>query len=138
MNRDKLRPVLWAIGAAVVCLLALIYWQVRWDKYTIEQVSQVLLQEGLLTSAEMKPVEYPDGVRQYLLQEGVLTLPGHRGMITFYPKRHQLRSAIRYRASALRPNTYSEFTRGNVSVRIQPKLSEHDAQRFRRALDNLR
>jgi len=138
VSKNRLRLVLWTIGVTLLCLLAIVYWQSHRNKYTIDEVSQALFQEGLLASTGMNLIEYPDGIKEYPLKEGMLTLPGHRGMITFYPKQHQLRSAVRYRASALRPHTYSEFIKGNVSVRIQPEVSEHDAQRFRHALDSLR
>ena len=129
---------------SVLCILMVSGCDVGFRKYTIEEVSQVLYDEGLICSTELNLIEYPTGIQAYILSEDVLCLSDHSGSeyggrIELYPTRRELKRVTRGFAETMNkgPLTYSEFIKGNVVITISPALSEEDAERFRRALESL-
>jgi hypothetical protein len=128
---------------AAFCILLLTGCGPSFRKYTIEEVSQVLHDEGLICSMEFGRTEYPTGVQTHPLRK-VLCIHGqidgeYGGNISLYPTRSNLRRVARNFAEVNRKGnfTYSIFDKGNVLITITPALSETDAERFRRALDSL-
>jgi hypothetical protein len=116
---------------------------IGFKKYTIEGVSQVLYDEGLICSRELNLIEYPSGIQAYLLRS-VLCLPGrlggeYGGRIEIYPTRSELKRVTRGFAEAMSKgySTYSQFVKGNVVITVLPALSGEDAERFRHALESL-
>jgi len=139
MTKSKL------IGS-VLCILILVGCDVGFRKYTIEEVSQALYDEGLICSKELNnPLEFSNGTQDYILRPEMLCLAGHQdgeysGDIALYPTRSELQRVTQAFAEDMRnwPSTYSEFIQGNAVIRILPAVPEEDAKRFQHALDSLK
>lgn len=136
---------IYSIGSIVgilLCLWLIIGCGVGWKTYTIEQISQVLYDEGLITSTNFSVIEYPGGTKAYnFVGDYTLTLTKHYGSVAIYSSQSEVNRATRDFAESMagrgREHVYSEFVKGNVVITIFPELSEIDADRFRQALDTL-
>ncbi|MBN1580190.1 MAG: hypothetical protein JXA89_05765 [Anaerolineae bacterium] len=130
------------ISIAVLCLVLLIV-HGDWRKYDFEKVSRVLIEQGLIASTDLRPIEYPGGMAvKYSFRDRLLIAPDRTGEITFFRTRAELRRIRRAHASiALHSSfrfTYSEFHKGNMLITISPVLTKADADRFQHALRTLR
>jgi hypothetical protein len=142
VRRSKMSKLKWLLAAFCILLLAGCGPGLR--KYTIEEVTQVLYDEGLICSMDFGRIEYPTGVQTYPFKRGVLCLDDHNdndylGDISLYPTRSELRRVTHNLGDNISIGhfTYSKFAKGNVVITITPALSEAEAERFHRALDSL-
>jgi len=140
--RGKMSKLKWLLAA--FCILLLAGCGTGFRKYTIEEVSQVLYDEGLICSMDFGRLERLHGVQTYPFKRGVLCLDGNNdgdygGDISLYPTRSELRRVTHNLGDNISIGhfTYSKFAKGNVVITITPALSEADAERFHRALESL-